>query len=222
MTNVLFRGIANGFPFIIRDVDNYRSSGVSCRLLELSEGVASAVCFNPLCLNQPYMMSFQEQIRDFTSSHPVSEALILGCGGCAIPRFLLTSYPQIHITGIEKSHILIECAKQFFLFDISIANFDLINGDAFSFISSDSDKKYDIILVDLFDGAEFCRAAASFEFINALSFCCKKDAIIGFNISTAQNDTIKTLLDNLKKCNLDISHFSGFEKSLIVYNWEKH
>ena len=80
----------------------------------------------------------------------LKSALVLGCAGCSIPRFLALSAPKCKITGIEYSEKMIEIARKYFVNDPTIFhNFQLIHADAFSYIHGLSEK-YHLLYVDLF------------------------------------------------------------------------
>lgn len=80
----------------------------------------------------------------------LESALVLGCAGCSIPRFLALSAPKCKITGIEYSEKMIEIARKYFVNDPTIfRNFQLLHADAFSYIHGLSEK-YHLLYVDLF------------------------------------------------------------------------
>jgi len=80
----------------------------------------------------------------------LESALVLGCAGCSIPRFLALSAPKCKITGIEYSEKMIEIAKKYFVNDPAIfRNFQLLHADAFTYVH-DVSAKYQLTYVDLF------------------------------------------------------------------------
>lgn len=90
-----------------------------------------------------------------------NSALILGYGtGCTLK--LLLRHPDLHVIGVELDPVVIEIGKQYFR--QSENNYvTVIQEDAFIFISN-TDKQFEIILVDVFVGDVVPQEGSSLDF----------------------------------------------------------
>lgn len=78
--------------------------------------------------------------------------LMLGVGGGTVAKMLLEKWSDIKITGVEISQEVVNAAIEHLgLGDIDM---DLIVGDAFQYVF-EHDDRYDLILIDIFDGDNF-------------------------------------------------------------------
>jgi spermidine synthase len=97
----------------------------------------------------------------------VKSALILGVAGGTIPRLLIEKYPQIELTCVDNSQEIVDWARE--NFDLSKINMDLVVQDGFFFVKTTS-LKFDLIVVDMWDGYWFPFKSLTKEFIDQ----CKK------------------------------------------------
>lgn len=131
----------------------------------------------------------------------VSNCLILGLGGGTVvqliaghsarPHFCLCKkvkalYPGAKIIGIEIDSEIIKIGKKFFGLN-KIENLEIINIDAFDWIKTCSDdsnhlnKKFDLIIVDLYIGDEFPKKAMNNEFLKKLKKLLSKKGMVIVN-----------------------------------------
>lgn len=97
-----------------------------------------------------------------------STALILGLGAGTVARLLLNSYPHLKITGVDNNSMIISAAtKDFKLGELKM---DIIIDDGFEYIKK-TKLKFDLIIVDMWNGYWFPFKALSKEFIED---CCSK------------------------------------------------
>jgi len=98
----------------------------------------------------------------------VKECLILGLGGGTVAKLIRKNWPasprgepEVKITGIDIDPIMIELGKKYLkLNDYKVK---IIIGDAFNFLhdseqsrgTNHPNQKYDLIIVDLYNGEEF-------------------------------------------------------------------
>lgn len=104
--------------------------------------------------------------------------LMLGVGAGTIARMLLEKYPQAKITGIEISQEVVNAAIEHL--DLGSVNMKLIIADAFEYVFENSDK-YDLILVDLFDGYNFPLKCLMPKFIKRLQELLNKGGKLCIN-----------------------------------------
>lgn len=147
----------------------------------------------------PYLPPVQAMIKAWASWHEYHHALVLGCAGCAIPRFLFDEYESCAITGVEHSDKMIEIARKFFLHGID-DRFQLVHGDAFDYVSSYQGVGYDLIIVDLFHGKELAMRIFTDDFLGNLKRICSDNGLVIFNLSSdlsqEELDHYKTPLKN--------------------------
>lgn len=117
----------------------------------------------------------------FPDFHGLEKALVLGCAGCSIPRFLALSSPSCKITGIEYSSKMVEIAKKHFIDDPLFENFDLRLEDAFTFVKHTSEK-YNYVYVDLFMAEKNHPRMLSDDFLRDIDSISAKESIVIFNL----------------------------------------
>lgn len=86
----------------------------------------------------------------FDKKAPIS-ALVLGCAGCTIPRFLTLHYKSCKVTGVEYSEQFIDIAKRYFFTDDMHSRFELIREDGFGFVEQAIGiQRYDLVYTDIY------------------------------------------------------------------------
>lgn len=125
----------------------------------------------------------------------LESALVLGCAGCSIPRFLALSAPKCKITGIEYSEKMIEIAKKYFVNDPTIfRNFQLLHADAFTYVHGASEK-YQLTYVDLFLADKNHPQIFADDFLRDLDSITAKESITIINLlNLSKDDAVKYLL----------------------------
>lgn len=149
-------------------------------LIDGRGGIYSAISFN--CRHQPCLKTVQE-ICDlwFTPLAP-PRALILGCAGCAIPRYIIMTFEKTIVTGVELSPELIRVARKYFLDGIPPERFNLLNDDAENFIKNYNEKcKFSIVFSDLFCGNHLVEDIYTESFFAALSKIIDKGGLLIIN-----------------------------------------
>ena len=131
---------------------------------------------------QPIYESFQFMADAFfPDDNGLTRALVLGCAGCSIPRFLALSHQNCKITGVEYSEKMVEIARKHFIDDPLFDNFDLRLEDAFSFVKRTSEK-YNFVYVDLFMAEKNHPHALSDDFLRDIDLITSKESIVIFNL----------------------------------------
>ncbi len=106
----------------------------------------------------------------FESGNEIKSMLVLGGGGYAYPKHIVSTRPEIHVDVVEIDHAVTMVAERYFYLDRLIAEFDteetgqlrLIEGDGREFIDQSS-SKYDCIVNDCFSGRSPAMVLASVE-----------------------------------------------------------
>lgn len=154
------------------------------RRLEFQRGSSysySAIYLNKHIRLQPIYFAVQRLTESFFPKlSSLESALVLGCAGCSIPRFLALSSKKCKITGVEYSETMIKIAKKYFIDDPLYQNFLLLHDDAFSFVHKATDS-FQLIYVDLFLAENNCPQIMSMEFVNAIGSLMTEESIVIFN-----------------------------------------
>lgn len=96
--------------------------------------------------------------------------LLIGLGAASLTKFLYRHYPLAHLTIVEIEPAVVAAARQFFKLPEDDRRIHLVIGDGAKYVR-DTDKKFDLILVDGFN--EHAHPGA----LNTLPFyqmCCNR------------------------------------------------
>ena len=119
-----------------------------------------------------------------SSKFKVQSCLVLGLGCGTVVKLLTEKWPGIKITGIEIDPEVIKIGKKYFGLE-EILGLKVIVGDAIKAVSSQSSvvrqKKFDLILIDMYQGQEIPKETEDGEFLNGLKKLLNKDGLIIFN-----------------------------------------
>lgn len=151
----------------------------------------SAIHLNPSEKRQPYLPVGQDIISRWCDVFSPKNALVLGCAGCAIPRFLYLSYKDMRITGVELLPLLIDIAKKHFFVDDMSDRFTLTEGDAFRYVRDSASASQDIILVDIFDTNRLPEEVFSEDFTGDILRVSSESSLILFNFIDSNPEGVK-------------------------------
>ena len=102
---------------------------------------------------QPAYPHMQRAIDAYFRKSPLESALVLGCAGCTIPRFLTHHYKNCSVTGIEYSQQFVDIARTYFIDKVMQPRFELIRDDAFSYVDQQlGQKTFDLVYTDIYVG----------------------------------------------------------------------
>lgn len=104
--------------------------------------------------------------------------LILGVGGGTIARLLKEKYPKVKITGIDNNSAIVMAATN--SFDLDKIKMEIIIGDGFEYIKKVS-SKFDLIIVDMWNGYWFPFKVLSPEFIQDCQRILNKNGQVYIN-----------------------------------------
>lgn len=150
----------------------------------------SAVFLDTKNVFQPVLSTPQKLIDAWSKRGNVDNALVLGCAGCTIPRFIALKYPQCKTVGIEYEEKFIEIAWKYFWIPEFDSKFQLLHGDAFKYVKDTDGEKCDIICVDVFSENQLPQDVFSKDFINDINNCSKDNSIIIFNLLEEAMDNV--------------------------------
>lgn len=159
----------------------------------------SAVYTDTKHVFQPTFVTVQKLIECWNKRCKINNALVLGCAGCTIPRFISLKYPECKTVGIEYEEKFIEIARKHFWIKEFDSNFTIFHDDAFNYVKNTKGEKYDIVFVDIFLENQIPQEVLSNEFLNDINNCSSDNSIIIFNLLEKKVENVipfaKTLPD---------------------------
>jgi spermidine synthase len=122
---------------------------------------------------------WKETLKKILVKKPVaSNILILGLGGGSAAKLVRQYWVTANITGIDIDEKMVNLGKKYL--GLSKTNVNIEITDAFQFIQKEN-KKYDLILIDLYCGDKFPEKFEDEEFIGNVKKLMNKDGITIFN-----------------------------------------
>ena len=106
-------------------------------------------------------------------------ALVLGVGGGTHVEDLKEEFPEIEVDGVEIDASVIKVGKEFF--SLKDERTTIIIDDARRYVLN-SDKRYDVIIVDVYRGTTMPYHLSSLEFVKEMKEDLKEDGVIVTNI----------------------------------------
>ncbi|MCG8621266.1 MAG: fused MFS/spermidine synthase, partial [Proteobacteria bacterium] len=107
--------------------------------------------------------------------------LLLGVGGGSMVHFLRHHFPQSHITGVELDAKLLETAHDKLLLPRADDQLTYCIQDARDHVTL-TREKYDLIVVDIFDGSQSPDWILELEFTQELKRCLRKNGGLTYNL----------------------------------------
>ena len=123
------------------------------------------------------------------------EVLILGFAGGTLGHLFQRENPKVKITGVDIDPEMIKLGGDYFFFQ-KINNLDLIVRDAAKWVGNNLDKKFDIIVLDVFKGGNFT-IDFSRELLMNLKSINRGKVII--NQVFPKRENLREAIDKLKK-----------------------
>lgn len=118
-----------------------------------------------------------------SSGFQVTNCLILGLGCGTVARLVNERWPEARITGVEIDPVVVEMGRKYFGLG-EIKNLEIVIGDAIKVIREKKEvrgKEFDLILVDLYLGKDYPKAAESKEFLQELKNILNKKGLVVIN-----------------------------------------
>lgn len=111
------------------------------------------------------------------------KVLLIGLGAASLTKFLYRHYPLAHLTVVEIEPAVVAAARQFFKLPEDPRRLHLVIGDGAEFVLN-SDKKFDLILVDGFDENARTGALETLPFYQACRAHLSVDGVMAVNMLT--------------------------------------
>ncbi len=119
-------------------------------------------------------------------------ALALGCGGGAVPRWMLEEYPALQVDVVDRSPEIIRICKKYFLYgweDSSRLTFYCVDARDYD----PPEYSYEFIFCDLFDGRELAPVVCEKNFAEKLSRMIADDGVLLINCGWGHLEEVKQL-----------------------------
>ena len=110
------------------------------------------------------------------------KALLIGLGAASLTKFLYRHYPLAHLTVVEIEPAVIAAARQFFKLPEDPKRIHLVIDDGAEYILNNSNKKFDLILVDGFDRHARPGALDMLPFYQACRSRLSDAGVLGVNL----------------------------------------
>jgi spermidine synthase len=109
----------------------------------------------------------------------VKDSLILGLGGGTAASLIKKYWPEITITGVDIDPVIVDLGKKY----LGMPEVERVIGDAYEYCQQQekSEKRYDLILVDVYVGYEVPKKFQREKFIKLVKSLLTKNGIIVFN-----------------------------------------
>lgn len=111
------------------------------------------------------------------------KVLLIGLGAASLVKFLYRHYPLAHLTVVEIEPAVVAAARQFFKLPEDPKRIHLVIGDGAEYVLN-SNKKFDLILVDGFDEKARAGALETLPFYQACRSNLSNNGIMAVNMLT--------------------------------------
>ena len=141
--------------------------------------------------------------------------LILGLGGGTVSKIVFSKFGGVRITGIEIDPLMVDLGKKYL--KLEEKNQKIIIDDAFK--SSEIEKKYDLVIVDLYNGDSFPKKFESPTFLKKLLI--HKVVVINRLYYKDKKEKAEMFFEKLKKVFKNIKiHYPPANIMFIISNYE--
>ena len=206
-SRLLYRHNDDGFLIEVIEEGGMRSLYFSGRHLQSRQWLE-----NPARLLLPYtwyMMAFP-----LAGAGEPKQALMIGVGAGSMIHFLRRHFPSCHIDAVDVSATILQTARDFFgLHDDDFLHLHCQDGGQFL---RQSDARYDLILLDAFDGAGMAEAIYAAPFFAEARKHLTEDGIFCCNLWSNQATTRRRVFRQLRDGFVDTIFLPVPERGNIV------
>ena len=104
----------------------------------------------------------------------IGSCLVLGLGGGTVAKYVRLGWPEAEITGVDIDPMMVELGKKYL--GLGTVGVKIKVGDAYDFSG-----KYDLIIIDLYNGEDFPEKFGDLEFLNKVKKSLNKEGVAVFN-----------------------------------------
>ena len=112
------------------------------------------------------------------------KVLLIGLGAASLTKFLYRNFPLAHLTVVEIEPGVVAAARQFFKLPEDTKRINLVIGDGVEYVLN-SDRKFDLILVDGYDENASSGALDTLPFYQGCRARLSDDGILSVNLLTS-------------------------------------
>lgn len=112
------------------------------------------------------------------------KVLLIGLGAASLTKFLYRNFPLAHLTVVEIEPGVVAAARQFFKLPEDPKRINLVIGDGVEYVLN-SDRKFDLILVDGYDQNASSGALDTLPFYQGCRARLRGDGILSVNLLTS-------------------------------------
>ncbi len=110
----------------------------------------------------------------------IQTVLVLGLGGGTVVKLIKKFWPGTKITGVDIDPVIVELGKKHLgLGDIEV-NVKIMDASQYTKYNIQN-TKYDLVIVDLYNGDEFPEKFSSIVFLTSIKHCLSKRGMAVFN-----------------------------------------
>lgn len=163
---------------------------------------------------QPVYQLSQRMIDAYFRKEQMKNALVLGCAGCTIPRFLTLHYKTCNVTGIEYSQQFVDIARRYFFNDEMRSRFELIRDDGFAYVEKAVGKRqYELVYTDIYVADYIHPKVYTQEFVQQLYDIISDGGLAVINSFRVPFERIKEFVGSIK---------APFGALYIIEQYRKH
>ncbi len=125
---------------------------------------------------------WKQTFRKITSSKiTINNCLILGLGGGTVAKLIRKKYKDAKITGIDIDSVMVSLGKKYL--ELDSQKVKIVIGDVSNIpnLSNFPKQKFDLIIVDLYNGDEFPDKFEKEEFTLLVKYLLSKSGTVVFN-----------------------------------------
>ncbi len=169
----------DGTRLVVEDRMNNFLPWCSERLLWIA-GTDAYYSAAPLCpaIHRLLCFTYCKDAMEMHAPDFYQHVLVLGCGGGAVPRWLLEEFPSLHVDVVDRSPEIIAICKKYFLYeweDCDRLQYHCIDARDYE----PPAYQYQFIFCDLFDGRELAPVVYDKNFAGKLrSMVCDEGMLI--------------------------------------------
>ncbi len=185
------RFTVDGTELIVEDRLNSLCPWRSERILWIA-GTDAYYSVVPLCPAWHHLLCFTF-CADVLKEHDPGfyrHALILGCGGGAVPRWLLEEYPYLQVDVVDRSPEIIRVCRKYFIHEWeNCERLRIVCADAAQY--EPPEYKYEFIFCDLFGGTSLAPVVYDPDFAGKLSAMTDPEGDLVINCGWDHLDDVK-------------------------------
>lgn len=111
----------------------------------------------------------------------ITNCLILGLGGGTVAKLIRKKYPDVKITGVEIDPTMVELGKKYLNLDKTGVDIKITDAKKFLAKHPPLITKYDLIVVDLYNGDKFPKRFGEKNYIHLVGFHLSRLGFVIFN-----------------------------------------